>query len=181
MAKTGYLDHGLEALIKALRGPPTARVGILAGTKSRGQAVSEALQRNAGKTEVARIRKQMGSNGLPTNAEIGAAHEYGSMKRKLKMRSWLRMPLSTHLREKIESNPKLMKATFAQAARDGTLFQLLKLVGTLGEATCKEAFTNDGWGTWPKLDPHYAASKTVKNILVETTQLRESITSKVEK
>ncbi len=151
------IDRGLKAIIKALKSPPHARVGILAGKS--------------------KTRKGSG----PTNAEIGAAHEFGAPAHGLRMRSFLRMPINDHLEETLGKSQKQFKLAFEAAKKDGTLFKFLGVLGIAGESVCRESFTNGGWGVWPELAPATLAHKTVQDILVETTQLRESITSEVVK
>lgn len=159
--KEGFKDKGLKGFIKALKSPPHVRVGIFAGKTSR--------EASTGKAE-------------PTNATIGAAHEYGSPSRNLPQRSFLRMPINDHLDQEIKKVPKLAQSSFAQAAKAGTLYEFLKLLGVTAERTIRLAFASNGFGKWPSLVPGpYRNKKTVNNILVETTQLRESIQSKVEK
>lgn len=147
----GYTDHGLADLIRSLSIPPRVRIGILTGTKP---------------------ARGMG----PTNAEIGAAHEYGAPKRRLPARSWLRAPLIDLLDKEIAKRPALARKEFRKAASEGSLASFMSLLGVLAESIVRLGFTNDGYGKWRRLKPKYAARKTVNNILVETTQLRESVT-----
>lgn len=176
MAISGYNDRGIKGLIKALKNPPSARIGILSGQYGRSTPLAESLKHGASESKVRKLRREAIAMGGRTNAEIGAAHEYGAPARKLPQRSWLRVPLLDHMSKEIEKRPLLMRATFQRAARDGTLLQFLGQIGTIAEAVVRTGFTNNGYGKWAPLKASYAARKTVNNILVETTQLRESVT-----
>jgi hypothetical protein len=71
---------GLDQLLKALKSkPPLARVGIL-GDKS--------------------VRATEGT--FQTNAEIGAAHEFGTTT--IPARSFLRVPISQNLQKEMEQS-----------------------------------------------------------------------------
>lgn len=159
---TKIVDKGLKAFIKAMKNPPYAKVGIIAG-KSKTRTLG------AGETH------------LPTNAEVGAAHEFGAPARGLPMRSWLRMPINTHLQAEIAKAIVALKKEFAQAKTAKTLVGFVTRLGIAGEAVCKQSFTNGGWGQWKKLSQATLDQKTTTQILVETTQLRESIASEVVK
>lgn len=155
------IDKGLKNLIKALKAPPHARVGILSGKAA---------------------RKSTGSKSAPNNATIGAAHEYGSPSRGLPQRSFLRVPINDHLDSELEKNPLTARQTFESAAKDGTLLKFLSLLGATAERVVRLGFTNNGYGKWEKLSKQRLDEKTIKsNILVDTTQLRESISNEVVK
>jgi hypothetical protein len=110
-----------------------------------------------------------------TNAEIGVKHEFGM--EGLPVRSFLRMPLKTHLAG------NLYKAGFnADTVRkiidEKSLVSLFKKIGLVAERTVDDAFKTRGFGRWK---PSNMAEKKVHQTLIETSQLRRSITSKVEK
>lgn len=143
---------GLDKLIKALnKKPPTVRVGIL-GDKN------------------ARESKK----GSKSNAAIGAAHEFGTSV--LPIRSFLRVPISEHLDTKMKSSGALNKDVLAEVISSGTLIPWLTKIGILAESIVLEAFNSGGFGKWPQSN-----MKRKKNhqTLVETQQLRNSITSEV--
>ncbi len=143
---------GLDQLLKALKAkPPEARVGIL-GQKA--------------------VRTD--SKAGPNNAEVGAAHEFGTAT--LPQRSFLRVPIAEHLEKRMESSGALDKETLQEVIRNGTILPWMKKIAVLAEGIVKEAFDTTGFGKWPPSNMRY---KAVKQTLVETQQLRNAITSDV--
>jgi phage gpG-like protein len=161
---------GLDQLLKALKAkPPVARVGIL----------GEKANRTEGKTtltfdEVRSLSKPRKGGNVPTNAEIGAAHEFGTSR--LPARSFLRVPLADRLQKEMESSGALDKAVLAEVIRSGSVVPWLKKVAVLAEGIVADAFATGGFGKWKPSDMRY---KKVHQTLVETNQLREAITSEV--
>lgn len=143
-------DRGMKALIKACKNPGHVRLGIL------------------GKQG---LRKEMDG---PTNAEIGAAHEFGT--ERLPIRSFLRMPITEHLKARLEQSGAFDKDTLKEVVREGSIDAWLAKVGIVGEAIVQEAFATGGFGQWKPSD---MSDKKVHQTLVETQQLRNSITSEV--
>ena len=150
----------LERFIKAVKSknPPYAKIGILGTTAQR-------------------------SNGKSTNAEIGAAHEYGSPEHGLPIRSFLRMPLSTRLPKTLENTPLVGDDKLKEVIKEGTFRPWMETIATLAEGVSKESFDSNGFGTWEELDADYAEWKDqwfgTDQILVATGQLRDSITHEV--
>lgn len=144
---------GLDKLLKALKGkPPVARVGILSGKDARKEG--------------------------PGNAEIGAAHEYGVPSRGLPARSFLRMPLSERLGPTMESSGLLGPEETKEVLKSGTVVPWLKKVAVVAEGVVREAFETQGFGKWkPWKDPNY--TNNAMQVLVDTGQLKNSITSEV--
>lgn len=152
-SETTLETPGLDRLIKAMKlAPPVARVGIL-GSKS--------------------ARKNEAGSG-PNNAEVGAAHEFGTTK--IPQRSFLRVPISDHLAKVMERTGALDQEVLADVIRSGTIIPWVQKIAKLAEGIVIEAFDNSGYGKWV---PSIMRYKAVKQTLVETTQLRESITSEV--
>ena len=149
---------GLEQLIKALKvKPPVARVGIL------GDGLRQTTE---------------GGKSQPTNAEVGAAHEFGSEKRNLKPRSFLRVPISDGLQKEMERRGLLDKDKMAEVIREGALLPWMEEVAICAEACGADAFATQGNGKWPAwVDKNYENNTGM--ILVDTHQLRDSITSDV--
>lgn len=145
---------GLENLAKALgsQNPPHAKIGVLG-------------------------KNALRSQGKTTNAVIMAAHEFGVPSRNLPSRSALRMPLTDHLPSKLEKTDLLGEDQAKEVLKTGSLVPWLKTVAVIAVSTCKEAFTNGGWGKWAPWSQGYE-NKTGE-ILVDTTQLRDSITEEV--
>lgn len=133
---------------------------------------------NAGKVRVGILgsgKKRRGDS--LSNVEIGRIHEFGSIQRKIPARSFLRVPLRKNtdkLLAVLEGNT-LAK----QALSEGNDTLALELLGVKAEAIVLKAFRNNGYGTWAKLKPNTLKNKRSNKPLIETAQLRRSITSKV--
>lgn len=143
---------GLEQMIKALKArPPTARVGILGDTNAR-------------------------SGKGTSNATVGAAHEFGTTK--LPQRSFLRVPISERLQKEMESSNALSKETLDLVVKTGSVLPWLKGVTILAEKIVNDAFDSGGFGKWQGWkNPSYENNSGM--LLVDTQQLRNSITSEV--
>lgn len=146
---------GLDKLIKALGGPvPKAKIGVLGGNS---------------------VRTSEDGKAGPTNAEIGAAHEYGT--EVLPQRSFLRIPISDNLAKNMKSAGLLDKETLKQVIKEGSVAPWLKLVAAEAVGIVLEAFDSGGFGKWPPSD---MTKKKNYQTLVETQQLRNSIIYEVE-
>lgn len=141
---------GLDQLLKSFRNPPSIRIGIL-GTKTN----------RSGK-------------GATTNATVGAAHEFGT--EKLPVRSFLRIPLTDQLDNYLEKAGAFDETVLKDVVRSGSLVEFAKKIATVAERVVLDAFDTSGFGKW---QPSNMAHKKVQQTLVETQQLRNSITSEV--
>ncbi len=143
-------DFGLDKFIAALSGDgPKILVGILGGKD---------------------VRKGEGSS----NATIGAKHEFGLDG--LPMRSFLRMPLSTELSNHLKTSGALDQDVLLQVMHTGKITPWLEKIAIVAETTVQDAFDTGGYGKWKPSNMTY---KKVRQTLVETQQLRNSITSEV--
>lgn len=143
----------LKQLLKAFKGDfPTARVGVLGDKTSRAGTLGDAL----------------------TNASIGAKHEFGD--ENLPIRSFLRQPISEHMQAFLDDSGAFDKAALDEIVRDGDLTAWVKKFGIIAEAIVAEAFATGGFQKWKPSDMTH---KKVHQTLVETQQLRNSITSDV--
>lgn len=141
---------GLDKLIKSLKKPPQIRVGILGPSARTG------------------MKKE------PSNATVGAWHEFGTDK--LPVRSFLRMPISLLLDKELQSAGAFDKEAVAQIAKEGSFTPFCKKVAVICEGIVADAFDTGGFGIWPPSD---MKNKHNHQTLVETQQLRNSITSEV--
>ena len=143
--------RGLDQLLKALKArPPVARVGILGSNPREG--------------------------GGPTNADIGAAHEFGTTT--IPQRSFLRMPISEGLQGEMESSGALDKDVLANVIKSGSVVPWLKKVSKLALNLVFDAFDTEGNGKWPAWKiPGY--TNNTGQLLLDTQQLRNSITDEV--
>jgi phage gpG-like protein len=150
--ETVKLDtRGLDRLIKSLKGEiPEVQVGILG----------------------AKDKRTIGAAN--SNAAIGAKHEYGGDG--MPIRSFLRMPLKTRLSEYLEKAGAFDKVAFAQVVKEASLITWMKKIGVVAETVISDAFATGGFGKWKRSNMKF---KKVKQTLVETQQLRGSISSRV--
>ncbi len=145
-----YNDKGLKNFIAAFKGKiPTARVGILGG-----------------KT----LRKSEG----PTNAEIGLKHEFG--KAGMPVRSFLRVPIIEHLQQYLDQSGAFNQDALEKVIAEKSIKNWMSKIALVAEKVVLEGFQTGGFGKWK---PSLMAHKKVKMTLVETQQLRNSITSDV--
>lgn len=141
---------GLDQVLKALKGPlPVARVGVLGGRNAREGKVS-------------------------SNATVGAAHEFGT--EHLPMRSFLRVPLMENLDKYLRKSQAFDKDVLKKVIATGTITEWLRKVAISAEAVVADAFNSGGFGKWPPSNMRY---KKNHQTLIETQQLRNSITSDV--
>lgn len=146
---------GLDRLVRALKqDSPKIRVGVLGAKAGRGDPSAD---------------KASGLN----NAEVGAFHEFGNGDMQ---RSFLRVPISDHLQKEMESSGALDEDVLQEVIKTGDLIGWAKKVAALCEGIVAKAFDSQGYGKWKPSQMKY---KEVKQTLVETQQLRNSITSEV--
>lgn len=139
-------DKGLKQLLKAMKGTiPVARVGVLGGNGNRTDAV--------------------------TNADVGAAHEFGTDK--LPVRSFLREPITDNLNKRLQEAGAFDKQNLNEVIRIGSLLPWLQKVAVVANGIVLEAFDTGGFGKWKPSD---FSKKKNHQTLVETQQLRNSIT-----
>lgn len=148
--------RGLEKLLKALKAkPPSSRVGII-GSPPR--------------------EKKDGEKSAPTNAEVGATHEFGTSTHPV--RSFLRVPISENLQKEMQARGLLNKDTLAEVIKLGSILPWMTEVALSAEACVLDAFDTGGNGKWPAWKtPNY--TNNAGQLLVDTHQLRDSITTAV--
>lgn len=112
-----------------------------------------------------------------TNADIGLRHEKGVKSEHLPRRSWLQNPLEDNLMEyftKIGSETiKLMVLKQSLSAYQD--------LGIICEQIIQKGFETGGYGKWKSLSAFTIAQKKSSQILIDTGQLRKSVTSQVVK
>ena len=92
------------------------------------------------------------------------------------IRSFLRVPLTDHLRKKLEASGAFNEEAMLEVVKQKTLTGWASKVAVVAVATVLEAFDSKGFGKWVDLKPETWKRKKVKQILTETGQLRNSIT-----
>jgi phage gpG-like protein len=115
--------------------------------------------------------------GGGSNAEIAAAHEYGAPARGLPQRSFLRVPISSNLNKALETERAFSDKELKSVVKEKSVKPWLEKVGKVAEKVVMDAFDSGGDGKWPPVK--HPERKHNAQILVETTQLRQSITSDV--
>lgn len=121
----------------------------------------------------------LGSDGAKdrdgmTNAEIGRIHEFGSITRGIPRRSWLRKPLEENIMKWVKSHAEEYK----QLMEKGDLKKWYSALGLEAEKIIGEAFES-GYD-WKPLSPKTIARKKGSDkILIDTSQLRSSVSSQV--
>lgn len=165
-------DTGLRNLIKALDGDHIVRVGIfgsqhtaptrrLAGAKRKNYEVTG---RQIGK----------GAAGM-TNAEVGYLAEVGSPSRGTPARPWLAMTIRTKINEIVKDSAKY----FTEAVKTGDAIKFMTIIGINAEKWIGLAFDTKGFGSWAPNAPSTIARKGSSSPLIDTSQLRRSVTSMV--
>jgi len=141
---------GLDKMIKGLKSPWFVDIGIL-GAK--------------GSTE---------QDGI-TLAGIGAVQEFGSIDGRVPERSFIRMPLETGQKQIEEQVSPTMQKDMAE----GNIKHIFQNIGIAGEARIQEAFETGGFGEWAPNAPSTIEKKGSDSPLIDTGNLRKSVTSKV--
>lgn len=143
-------DKRLRELIDAFSGKiPVARVGVLGGKNAR-------------------------AKDFQTNSEIGALHEFGGAN--MPKRSFLRVPLTDLLKGKLEASGAFTEAALKRVIKERSIFPWVKNISEVALDIVLGAFETGGYGKWR---PSKMSRKKVKMTLVETQQLRNSITEDV--
>lgn len=171
IGKFGKVKFDISKLLhlqKSLKVRYVARVGIL-GQKAKGRkevAISKSGKRSPGK-----------SLSELSNADIGLIHEKGVKSKKIPRRSFLEYPLTTKLPAAMNKVGKALMDDLNSENLEKTYKQL----GLVGEGIVLKAFGTRGYGTWPKNSPATIARKGSSQPLIDTAQLRKSISSQVVK
>ena len=108
-----------------------------------------------------------------TNAALGAIHEFGSAKKKIPERSFLRMPLLLKL------FPAIKGIDWIGLIQTKGIAHALGVLGLKAEGVIHAAFRTGGWGWWPKLKRRTILAKGHDRILIETGQMEKAIDSRV--
>lgn len=162
--------RGLNDLVKAMSDKHVVKVGIMG---SKAQEQHKEAKGHAGKSGLRPSSKR--ESGL-TNAGLGAVHEFGSYTRGIPKRSWLRMPIYAKAREIVTFGGKLIYET----VKAGSAVPMLRALGIACENAIQQAFSTGGFGRWAPDAPSTVAAKGSSAPLIDTAQLRRSVTSKVD-
>jgi phage gpG-like protein len=150
---TSFNLTGLDNVLKSIKvSKKNVRVGILGDKNARTEA----------------------EGGSLTNAEVGATHEFGTST--LPVRSFLMMPITGYLKNEIANSDIMGPENIRYLVKNSDPEKILEQIGYVAEGLVLKAFETGGFGRWKESNMKY---KEVKQTLVETQQLRNSITSEV--
>jgi hypothetical protein len=151
----------MENAREKFRGSSGARaeVGLFASKASRGKP-SEA-------PKLVKDKKTL------TNPALGLIHEFGSTKKNIPERSWLRMPLINRLFSEVKG------VNWIYIILTKGMPFALALLGAKAEVVIHKAFRTRGFGIWPILKKATILRKGHSAILIETTQMEKAISSRV--
>jgi hypothetical protein len=90
--------------------------------------------------------------------------------------AFLRMPLGMYLGTYLEQSHAFDREAIKKVIDEGSIRQYVARIGIVAEEVVQDAFDTGGFGHWK---PSKMEFKSVKQTLVETQQLRNSITSEV--
>lgn len=116
-------------------------------------------------------------NGI-SNLELGLVHEFGSLTRNIPQRSFLRFPIEFKRKDIIKFIKKRKDIIRNQILR-GDIKVVYQQLGFIAEDIIQQAFETGGFGQWQDIKEKTKKAKKSSTILIDTAQLRRSITSKV--
>lgn len=141
------------------------RVGVLGDSTGRNKVITtKSGNRKPGKE----VSNQ-------TNAEIGFQHEFGVKSKKIPKRSFLREPLRFRLQDEVRRS----ESSFQKNINLLDIKSIYKTLGTIAERIIQKAFRTRGFGRWKENSPSTIARKGSDSPLIDSGQLRKSITSEV--
>ena len=108
-----------------------------------------------------------------TNEYIGTLHEFGATN--IPRRSFLQYPLETFMGKWIKAN----RDTYFRQLKRGNVKKFYVAMGFEAERIIDEAFSTSGFGTWAPNAPATIKAKGSSKPLLDTEQLKDSITSVV--
>lgn len=112
--------------------------------------------------------------GKITMATLGAIHEFGSPKVNIPARSFIQMPLERKFKEDLGKN-----VGFKNAVKELNIDKMNQEAGESAVETIQSAFASGGFGQWAPLKPETIRRKGSDGILIDTGDLRRSISYEV--
>lgn len=158
---------GIESLLQESQKRFIVHVGIL-GSKGSSPRQETVEDEKGG--------HKAGKKASPSsNADIGLAHEKGVKSKNLPRRSWLVEPLTDFL-------PEYFNKLGAEVIQNAVTNQVESSYVELGEV-CEQiifkGFETGGYGKWKALKASTIRAKRSSAILIDTAQLKKSVTSTV--
>ena len=144
-----------------------ARVGIMGSGSARGAK------------NLKQAYKILEKGETLTNAQIGLWHEFGTTR--MPMRSFLRMPLNYKFHDYLKKSRGIKTTVLQRCYEERSLEFLFWRIGVIARTVILDAFSSGGFGRWAPLSAYTLSRKKVNQILVETQDLRNSITHTVVK
>lgn len=114
-------------------------------------------------------------NDKNSNATIGAKHEFGADG--MPKRSWLRVPITENLYKYLEASGAFNDAVLDKVIQTRSGRAWMEKVAVVSEAVIADSFASGGFGKWK---PSNMLHKKNKQTLVETQQLRNSVSTEIE-
>lgn len=108
------------------------------------------------------------------NAAIGLKHEFGM--EGLPIRSFLRMPLIEFMQKYLDKSDAFSREALKDVIAKRSITPWITKIGFIAETIIADAFQSGGFGKWKPSNMNF---KKNHQTLVETQQLRNSITSEV--
>ena len=158
----------LNAIQKALGSGFITQVGVLGQKTNRTLAIEG-------------TRKPGKQASEQSNADIGMRHEFGVKSEGLPRRSFLLMPLQQNAVELMKTRKILWDTFLAGKQTVASLKLAYTQLGIFAENIVQKAFETGGFGKWLPDAPSTIRRKGSSAILIDTGQLRRSITSRVVK
>lgn len=112
--------------------------------------------------------------GKLTMATLGAIHEFGTQDGRIPARSFLHMPIEKKFKEGLSKNP-----SFKNAVKELDIEKMNQEAGLTATVVIDDAFASGGFGEWKPLQPETIRRKGSDKILIDTGDLRRSITYEV--
>jgi hypothetical protein len=169
------LKHDFTSLDKFVRAVSTdmvVRVGIM-GNKTTRADMSKPVKHGTADAIRFNNRSYAKSSGL-SNADVGFIHEFGTGK--IPKRSFLRMPIFQYAEDIIGM---VVKAGAMKKLAAGKSIEVLADLGIACENIIGRAFASRGWGSWAANTAATIKRKGSSSPLIDTGQLRRSISSAV--
>ncbi len=136
------------------------------------QALAKALKAKPPMAHVGILGMKNARSDALTNATVGAAHEFGT--ERLPKRSFLLEPIQDQIKNRVKD--LIGDADIKRIIADKGMRGVTQDLGIIGVQIVADAFASGGFGKWPQSN---YADKKVHQTLVETQQLRNSITYEV--
>lgn len=160
---------GLNNLLAGIDEHFIVRVGIL------GNKANSKHRHETGELKKSGGHKIGEKESEETNADIGLKMEKGSKAERIPARSWLKTPLEDHLPEFFT---KLGNEVIYRMVRTQSL-KAYQDLGVICEQIIQKGFKSGGYGKWKALSRKTVELKGSSQILIDTGQLRKSVTSQI--